>query len=1617
MHKSNKWLIVSTVFFALMTVGLTATTVYYAKKAEKKCETIPSVRQRTVSRSNTENNANGRKSSLAEPEKKIYSEMEIEDFSFDGKVIKLRCSEVPDVDAAKEYVSVDPAPKGGLSFSADTEYAYWDRKDVSFLRITGDFLYRTNLTLRVRKGFPASKIANSTNKVVEALAKDYLYAFRREDENPFVAFADEGRYLPPIGKRLIALDCMNVSNITASISAVPGLNIVQMLSLEERKYNKIHRSYWYGEGKEAFVEDLSAKVEEVNIPVKNELNVQEEAVLPLPEENGIYFVKVKGEKGHVQSRVVVVSDLAISVRRTQAKIFAWITSLSRGTPVAGAKVYIFSSAAVLLAEGVSDENGLCECVQNIEGEPFVVLASSADERDATFVALARSSQVEEHFSSEGYRSQYLKENELAAFAWTERGIYRHGERVFFHALVRGADMAAPKSVPLEIVLAKPGGVFMKKTVATDEYGAIYLDDIAIPDDQPSGVWMFDVKIPGENGESLYSHFIKVEDFVPPQIKVATVIGDKRTAQDFSFGISAEFMYGGAASGLTSSGAVVFEDVAFSPKDWPGWVFGDESRGLKPNFTRLPKQVLDADGKAHYSASMQSSDGLPSAAVRATAQSEVLEVSGRSVFSRASATLHYYPFYIGTTLKNWIRRPDSGKVQISVACVSPEGKRLSESKTLVARLQRFDTVYSYETDDNGRNTWRSERIATDVLGEEGVEIKTSPEGNALFTLPPLECGDYTLSIADSDSEVSFSRSFYLSDWGDDTMRAELSNPSKVTITADKPFYRPGDRPKLCVRTPFTGRALLGVFRDDAVYTQVMEITNLTSEVELREISGDFAPNIDVSFSIVHGVSEKAGHLAARAHGETSLEVRLSENEIPVNVTARLADSRVAADFEAPGAKQAIVTVVDEAVLMLTNEKTPNPNGEFQKSREGYRELFDLYNRLLPLSGEDKLLVNGLKTGGGCDSSLLGRVSPVQSRRFKPLALWSGKVDVVDGRGKAEFCLPEFSGRIRVTVVAYSEKAAGSASCQCKIEPKLVVTPDAPRFVAPGDVFTVSLPFDNRAGEDGAVDYKIYTSFEGGEKKLFQEGSVHLSKDCRKLLPFDAKAPEAIGQMLFIFETAAFGEKHRHEIELPVRPAVAWRQTSGVEVLPPGRRIKLQKGEASSMTRFSYSVSESPASELKDAIEWLSDYPHGCLEQTSSRIMPLITAGGILGECSPVASSNRLEYIKAGVRRVLSMCQNDGSFAMWPDIRGNGGSMTDWELEVSLYAAHFLFEVERSTLIENIWSSAAERSKVLSHIRSNSSTSYTNRMSIAAYACHTLVLAGTPNKGSMYSLYDKRGLLTHLSRARLARAFALMGDGARAGELLSSIKGPSSVVKASYMLLAILEIDPEDKRVSELVKYLAFKREKARYSWGTTFDNAHAVMALGEYFRRQPLSLGLSNVKEEGGELVNEGSGTAFVSWKRLDLPKLADVKEESSGLSIRREFLTIEGKPYDITKSSRGDSIVVRIELSSDEDRILNDLVIEDLLPGALEPVHNDIGVFPWIEKGAHRWVLRHELRDDRILVFSDTFALKKNEKVAFHYSLRVVSAGTFALPAVAVEAMYQPELRASGRTGRLVVGY
>ncbi len=942
-------------------------------------------------------------------------------------------------------------------------------------------------------------------------------------------------------------------------------------------------------------------------------------------------------------------------------------------------------------------------------------------------------------------------------------------------------------------------------------------------------------------------------------------------------------------------------------------------------------------------------------------------------------------------------------KIRFACVKPDGSRHGESRTLSATLERIDSVYSYRRQSNGWETWDCERIRKIVVPS--VKIVVPAGEDATFEIPAGTCGDYALTVTDSETGVSFAKTFYLSDWGDSAVRAPLSDPTAVTLTTDKPFYRVGETPRLMVRAPFAGYALVSVLRNKDVYTDIVALTNATSEIALKPVTLENAPNLDVYVSVVQSVEANARHMAARAHGQATISVRPAEDEIAVKVekcdvvVGGEKGSSASVRFEARGASAALVTVVDEGINILTDEPVPDPVAHFAAPRYASHPLYDIYHRILPVLGDDLLRASGVKTGGGAGAEMLGRVSPVPTRRFKPLSRWSGRVEVgEDGKGVCEFPLGEFVGEIRATVVAWSASASGSAAIQAKVTPKVVMMPDAPRFVAPGDVFEATLPIYRRDGDSRVkhverVDGEIEYSISVGRNVVVAEGKVMLEKDGHTNIVVRLTAPEEPGEMGIAYRVKGLGETHHERIILPVRPAVAWVETSGITA---SEKLADTVGKVGRLEKLFTKEYDTPLGGYEAALRWLAEYPHGCLEQTSSRMFPLIGAGGILTSVSPAGP----DVVASGVRRVESMVRST-DFVMWPDC-----NYAPWDCEVSLYAAHFLVEAEKNGYALN----RAAKDRVFSFLKR---WAMSTNDTVSAYACHTLAIAGSPEKDRMLRLYDASTNLTLLSRSRLVRAFALTGDRRRAETLLAANVAPSSVKDAAFAVLALLEIDPDDSRILPLISYLDRQRDRERLSWGTTGYNAHALLAIGAYYRHHPAK-----------------SGEKFVVWHKLSLPKPSDVKDESRGISIVRRYLTPEGGEADLSKLSLGEMLITELAIKVDDTRELSDLVLEDLLPACFEPVHGGLvpkraSADPSDPRGANegaslnldqgRWVMRSDARDDRMLVFSKKFTLAKGEEATFRYPVRVVSAGDYILPGPSVEAMYHPDLHARRAPSRISV--
>ena len=1543
---------------------------------------------------------------------------------------ELKFSDMPDLNRLMDYVKIVPSP-GPVT----TDWWDWNKT----VAIRGDFAARTTYQVTVKAGLPMADGRKT--------ASEFRRTYTTGNKAPSMDFAARGRYLPPAGARALVVKTVNVTNFVSAVRPVPTRNIVQLLAREEDRYRNYWRTNIDSENTAELAEEAVVSTNRVTAKLNEEVeNVVRVRAYDGEAANGVYLVSVgkpDADMDEMRHRLVCLTDIGLSVRETPGNVYVWATSLTQGRPMSGVRVTVYGANNVPQGEGVTDDDGWCCCELPKSAEPFAVVATTADELDTSFLALCKP--LDETLPA-GARRPYCEAKEVEAFVWSDRGIYRHDEPIFVHAILRNGKGVAPKPFPVEVALFDPDGrLFARRTRVSDALGAVCDETLSVPADQKSGTWDLLVRTPGENGVILGSRPIKIEEFVPPQIRVKVTAAKDFSPRNLAFEVAAEHLFGGPAKALPAEGAVMFVDAPFNPKGWDGFRFGDERRSLLPNFTEIGKTSLDASGKTTFKAELPA-NARPRAAVKMTAQGSVFENGGRPVSARVTLDVHAYPFYIGVALPETLRRKAKPHA-CRVALVGPDGKPYAGARTLTARIERIDWVYGLKRNDQGYFEWSSDKVRMPV-GED-VEVKVAADGSATLNVPVSASGDYCATVFDPVADVAFSASYWVSGGDDDvSVRTALENPSRVTLTLDKPKYYVGDMPRLTVKAPFAGVAWLQVLREGAIYSQVFPLTNATSEVVLQPVTKTWIPGVDVTLSVVQAARAGRKHAANRAYGIVPLRAADRDAELSLKVTPTVTpaagdgkgsslrvevackdDGMRRRDGGSPcGDRVAVVTVVDEGINILTDEPVPNPIDWFGETRDAMHPLHDLYNYLLPIV-DGKLKRSGVKTGGGAEGDLFRRISPTPSRRFKPLSLWKKECRFdANGNASASFDLGEFVGEVRVTAVAYDSYATGSVAEHAKVAPKVVMQPDAPRFAAPGDTFLATLTLSNRSGADGTVAYDVMAGGMLALKKPVH-GEIKLAKDASETLSFPVSA-SVPGEGTLVFVTDGMGEKHTDTIHMPVRPAAAWRQTSETVRIQPNetRTFENPAKLMPEVAQRAFVFSGSPLGELAAALAHLVSYPYGCLEQTVSRVFPLVAAGGVLNslpvEGTSVAGDAK-NVVDAGIARVVSMMRSN-DFVMWPDC-----NTPPWNREVSLWAAHFLVEAEKAGF--KVAPDAVRRVK--GFLRN---WAMDKSPDVSVYACHTLALAGTPDADRMLHWYDNRAGLSVVSRCRLARAYVRAGDRERARELTKTL-APEDVRATAWSVLTLQDLDPQDTRLPEYVRHLGERRDKESGHWGTTESNAHALLALGTYYRTRseatgtptlvmrrdgqlPVELAEKKARRVVGggavTLSNTGTGTAYLTASCLALTD-PEASAESRGIGVSRRFLRADGTEADLGSLVRGDLVIVELTLKPEAGRTYSDLVVEDLLPACFEPDSAPVTkeAYAWIDSQANvlPWELRRDVRDDRVQIFSKRFEAKPGKAVRAHYAVRVVSAGSFIMPGVTVEAMYAPEIRARESASRITV--
>ncbi|MDR3090488.1 MAG: alpha-2-macroglobulin family protein [Desulfobulbaceae bacterium] len=1323
---------------------------------------------------------------------------------------------------------------------------------------------------------------------------------------------------------------------------------------------------------------------------------------------------------------LAVTDIGLTAYHGGNGLWVMARSLRDGNPLPGQEISLYARNNQLLATVRADASGLAHfpagLLRGQEGKiPEMVTATSGEHG----FSLLRLAQAPFDLSDRGVSGR-PPAAPLDGYIYTDRGIYRPGETAHVVALLRDDKGKATTPVPLTLRLYQPDGKEQRQMVVKAVDGA-YVQDISLPPRAHDGEWQ--VKLFADTASApVAATSFQMRSFLPPRLEVSfhqpdtaptagSVINAARLHADYLFGAP------GAGLRVTAQQTPLYDPHPFAA--YQEFFFGNPDGVQTLPTLDLAETLTDATGGALITplvdqVALQSVAGEQSLKVRLDA--EVMDVDGRVVAAQIFLPLRQLGRYVG--LKpgfNGNRAAADSPVGFSLVSLGRQGEAKA-GDALSCRLFQEDVDYQW-FEKNGQ--WSYERLVDARLVAEAT-VTTAADGTAHVNLP-VASGPYFLDVSDATGKLLARHRFMAGE----RLAGVGDRPDMVKVSLDKSLYRSGEVAKLKITPPWDGKATLALADESFHFAKNFAVSGAGAELEIP-VGADWGAG-RYAIVTVYRPGKDGGAGANRAVGLVWLAVEPTAERLTLRIDAP-EKARPRARMTLPVTVQGgtpsekihlTLAAVDEGVLRLTNFPTPDPLGYFFGKRRLGLAIRDVYGNLIEAGdGKPAILRHGASDDGG-------RGGP--ERNIKIVSLFSGVVMVgADGKAEVPLTLPDFAGRLRLMAVAWTADQVGAAESAVTVNEPVAFSPSLPRFLAVGDQSFVNVLLHNIDGPEG--EYQVRMTAGGAVVGGGQERIV-LARGERRALRFPLKG-QGVGHG---------GVKI--ELTGPQSYAVAAERFIGVRAtsLPALKKsqvvvaagavapvdVALFQGINPASAELTLAVSNQAPLDVAALLDELDRYPYGCLEQTTSRAMPLLYFNELAGRWGLTKDANLDQRLNEAIARILQNQLYTGAFSLW------GGTEADaW---LSAYAMDFLRRAKEKGFFVADYSYNAGLKWLDDEVRGGVKND--NDLPALAYAHYVLAAVGRGRREDAAYLLDTYLSKIHspLAVAQLAVALTLTGDAdsaqkgfaaaekllvfdadkPAAGRGIFSYANYGSRLRDLAACIALLHDDRE--RAVRLWPLLIGELGQSRYH-STQEQGWLALAALDLPSPEKPLQVRIDGqdfadadhvslrfTGEKGKGVVVENKGAADV-WLTVNVygDNLQPPLPQQDGIMPTRSWFYPDGAAADLSHLKQGDLLVEVIDW---KETLVGEqqLLVAQLLPAGIEYEkaidENARARFPWLPNLTP--ALYTDGLDDRFIA-----AFATNTEQSGHgrgaYLLRVVTPGDYALPGLEIESMYAPQYR--GRT-------
>jgi len=859
-------------------------------------------------------------------------------------------------------------------------------------------------------------------------------------------------------------------------------------------------------------------------------------------------------------------------------------------------------------------------------------------------------------------------------------------------------------------------------------------------------------------------------------------GDKLSAS-----LSASYLSGGGLSGAPFTWYLTREPAGFVPggKDgsWNNWRFGPELNDGR-SYVGRGEGILGPDGKADIGSEIRG-DGIDGAVYRYRLEASVQDAARQEISAQVAVLAHPASFYIAARLdqgqlknaagsENGFAVPDSSAYFLSTekpatlswVLVTPDGSPLNSSAVntrpgdLSIQLVRHEWKQAQQAGIGGRVNLVWERVEEIV---EQRNVKMDPVNgifSGIFSFTPDKSGLWELRLQNRDQKQRTAATrfrFYVSGagwvrWGSDDV-------DTITLTADRSSYKPTDTAKILVRSPLEkGKYLLTLEREGIISQKIIELEGsaLTIDIPIEE---SYVPIVYValsSYTVRSGPPQNSYYepdldKPKGIFGVTPVYVDHESRHYKIEIENSKVAYRPAEEAEvtvkvllngkAAAGTEVSFMAVDRGVIDLINYHVPDPAAFFYNPRNFPLGVRGADSRSLLIDPVTYSL-SDLQGGDSDDSSKLE-----ERKDFRPTAVFEPfLVTGPDGTVKVKFKLPDSLTTYRCTAIAAGIHDFGISENELKVSAPLTAVAALPRKLRWRDTGTVSLILTNLENIPVEANISLAAGDAGGNENPGQNiieidgeslKTVTIYPGMSREVTFLAAAVgTGLARLEFTVRSPQINERIIKTI-LVDRPVLTETVTT-IGSLGPDENFT-EEGvvlpslvpEGTGNVMVSFSASRLAA--LREAVRYLLEYPYGCIEQRTARLLPLVAFGDHLNafdlDTPLLNTQNPLpvnKIIENEIADIVKSQLSDGSFPYWPGSRYG-------DFYVSLRVAHIaaLAKTKGIPVPESL-----NTQRLLAWINSASADTRRNDPFLKGYSLWILAMYGE-RIGTEISAFLKRG----------------------------------------------------------------------------------------------------------------------------------------------------------------------------------------------------------------------------------------------------------------------------------------